>query len=155
MQSLHIPQWNVSHVEVPGHDFLPGHQIPEYTTLLHPQQQGTKKERQLKSPFPFKTNHSKINYNYWFDISAAIIQVQVQGQVYKRLQNMTQICTNSNVSLLTFVATAEAAAVRMSVITIPSTIFNSNSVNENQYKIKSTKEFKGTLTGFSTTQWTF
>lgn len=67
---------------MPGHDFLPVHQIPEYTTLLHPLEQGTKKERQLKSPFPFKTNHSKINYNYWFDISAAIIQVQVQGQVY-------------------------------------------------------------------------
>ena len=58
---------------------------------------------------------------------------------------MTQICTNSNVSLLTFVATAEAAAVRMSVITIPSTIFNSNSVNENQYKIKSTLSSKGLL----------
>ena len=101
MQSLHIPQGNVSHAEVPEHDFLPVHQIPEYTTLLHPLEQGTKKERQLKSPFPFKTNHSKIKLgsNYWFDISAAIIQVQVQGQVYKRLQNMTQICTNSNVSL--------------------------------------------------------
>ena len=80
MQSIHIPQWKVSHAEVPGHDFLPGHQIPEYTTLLHPLEQGTKKERQPLSMFAFKITHRKIKVvsNYWFHISAVIIQVQVQ-----------------------------------------------------------------------------